>query len=43
MPGVLVETGFLTNASDRKVIGSDSGQVLVATAIFKAVKKYKGK
>lgn len=42
MPGVLIETGFLTNAGDRKTLGKDSGQAVIANAIFKAVKKYKG-
>ena len=42
MPGVLIETGFLTNAGDRKTLGKDSGQSVIANAIFKAVKKYKG-
>ena len=41
MPGVLIETGFLTNANDRKTLGKDSGQAVIAKAIFNAVKKYK--
>ncbi len=40
MPGVLIETGFLTNASDRKTLSKDSGQAVIAEAIFNAVKKY---
>lgn len=40
MPGVLVETGFLTNAEDRKTLSKDSGQAVIAKAIFNAVKKY---
>lgn len=41
MPGVLIETGFLTNSNDRKVLSKDSGQANIAKAIFNAVKKYK--
>ncbi|MES2618814.1 MAG: N-acetylmuramoyl-L-alanine amidase [Bacteroidota bacterium] len=41
MPGVLIETGFLTNTTDRKVLSKDSGQANIAKAIFNAVKKYK--
>lgn len=41
MPGVLIETGFLSNASDRKVLAKDSGQQKMAFAIFNALKKYK--
>lgn len=41
MPGVLIETGFLSNETDRKVLGKDSGQIVTATAIFNAVRKYK--
>lgn len=41
MPGVLVETGFLTNDNDRKTLSKDSGQAVMANAIFHAVKKYK--
>jgi N-acetylmuramoyl-L-alanine amidase len=41
MPGVLIETGFLTNEGDRKTLAKDSGQAVMANAIFHAVKKYK--
>jgi len=41
MPGVLIETGFLTNEGDRKTLSKDSGQSIMANAIFHAVKKYK--
>jgi len=37
----LIETGFLSNENDRKVLAKDSGQMVTATAIFNAVKKYK--
>ncbi len=41
MPGVLIETGFLSNESDRKVLAKDSSQMVMAKSIFSAVKKYK--
>ncbi len=41
MPGVLIETGFLTNENDRKVLAKDSSQNVMAKSIFNAVKKYK--
>lgn len=41
MPGVLIETGFLSSEQDRKILAKDSGQVVMANAIFEAVKKYK--
>lgn len=42
MPGVLIETGFLSSETDRKVLAKDSGQANIAKAIFIALKKYKG-
>jgi N-acetylmuramoyl-L-alanine amidase len=41
MPSILIETGFLSNASERKVLSTESGQKEVALSIFKAVKQYK--
>lgn len=41
MPAVLIETGFLTSEKDRKTLSKDSGQTLMASAIFDAVLKYK--
>jgi N-acetylmuramoyl-L-alanine amidase len=41
MPGVLIETGFLSNENDRKVLAKDSSQTTMARSIFYAVKKYK--
>lgn len=41
MPGVLIETGFLSSETDRKTLSKDSGQVVMAKAIFSAVVKYK--
>jgi N-acetylmuramoyl-L-alanine amidase len=41
MPGVLVETGFISNANDERFLMSDEGQVYIASAIFRAFKFYK--
>jgi N-acetylmuramoyl-L-alanine amidase len=41
MPGILVETGFITNASDEKYLRSDDGQSFIASAIYRAFKEYK--
>ncbi len=41
MPGVLIETGYLTNPSDAKYLKTKSAQQAMANAIFEAVKKYK--
>jgi N-acetylmuramoyl-L-alanine amidase len=41
MPGVLIETGFLSSEIDRKVLAKDSGQSKIAVNIFNALKKYK--
>ncbi len=41
MPGVLIETGFLSNPKDEKYLNSSRGQKEIAQAIFKAVKEYK--
>ncbi|MBS3914521.1 MAG: N-acetylmuramoyl-L-alanine amidase [Bacteroidetes bacterium] len=41
MPSVLVETGFLTNASDRAVLKSEEGQKIIAKGIYKAIVAYK--
>ncbi|PSQ89478.1 MAG: N-acetylmuramoyl-L-alanine amidase, partial [Bacteroidetes bacterium QS_8_64_10] len=41
MPAVLIETGFLTNASDAAFLSSDRGQTYLASAIFRAVRDYK--
>jgi N-acetylmuramoyl-L-alanine amidase len=41
MPGVLIETGFLSNRKDEKYLNSSRGQKEIARAIFEAVKEYK--
>ena len=41
MPSVLVETGFLTNATDRVSLKSNDGQQKIALGIFRAVRDYK--
>lgn len=41
MPAVLIECGFLSNDSDRKILKSDDGKQKIAAAIFRAFKTYK--
>ena len=41
MPSVLVETGFLTNATDRSYLKTDEGQKNIAKGIYYAIKSYK--
>ena len=41
MPSVLVETGYLSNPDDAKVLASESGREELATAIFNAFEEYK--
>ena len=41
MPSVLVETGFLTNASEGAFLNSAKGQINMASAISKAIVNYK--
>ncbi|MFN5890155.1 MAG: N-acetylmuramoyl-L-alanine amidase [Bacteroidota bacterium] len=41
MPSVLVETGFLTNSSDRKVLKTEEGQRKIAIGIYRAIRDYK--
>lgn len=41
MPSVLVETGFLTNPTERKYLSSELGQSYIASGIYRAVRSYK--
>jgi N-acetylmuramoyl-L-alanine amidase len=41
MPGVLIESGYLSNRSDEKYLKSEKGQSEIANAIFNAIKEYK--
>ena len=41
MPGVLVETGFITNTQEEKYLNSEKGQHEVALAIYRGIRAYK--
>jgi N-acetylmuramoyl-L-alanine amidase len=41
VPSVLIETGFLSNEEDRKLLISEHGQETIASAIFRAFRNYK--
>lgn len=41
MPSVLVETGFITNRAEEDYLGSERGQDLIASGIYRAFKEYK--
>ncbi len=41
MPSVLVETGFLTNPTDRSYLRTTEGQQKIALGVFRAVRDYK--
>jgi N-acetylmuramoyl-L-alanine amidase len=41
MPSILTEVGFLTNPEEEKFLGSEKGQFYMASALFRAVRKYK--
>ena len=41
MPGVLIETGFMTNPEEEIFLLSESGQDYIASAIFRAFRDYK--
>jgi N-acetylmuramoyl-L-alanine amidase len=41
MPSVLVETGFITNRTEEDYLGSEHGQDLIASGIYRAFKEYK--
>ncbi len=40
MPSLLTEIGFITNAEEEKFIGSEDGQIFIASAIYRAIKEY---
>lgn len=41
MPGVMIETGFVTNPDEERYLADESGQDYIASAIFRAFKNYK--
>ncbi len=41
MPGILIETGFITNPTEESFLNTENGQAIIASAIYRAVKKYK--
>lgn len=41
MPGILIETGFLSNPNDERYLRSEEGQTYIASAIYRAFKEYK--
>ncbi|NOY36056.1 MAG: N-acetylmuramoyl-L-alanine amidase [Chlorobi bacterium] len=41
MPSVLVETGYLSNATEEKYLLTGEGQSLIASAIYRAFREYK--
>ncbi len=41
MPGVLIETGFISNPEEEKFLMTEYGQDLIASAIYRAFKRYK--
>lgn len=41
MPSVLIETGFISNQKEEKLLASEEGQNYIASAIFRAIKDYK--
>ena len=41
MPGVLIETGFISNPEEEKYLLSDYGQDIIASAIYRGFKEYK--
>lgn len=41
MPGILVETGYISNLNDEKYLMSEKGQTYIASAIYRALKEYR--
>ena len=43
MPGVLIETGFITNPDEEQYLMTEQGQDIIASAVFRAFRKYKNR
>lgn len=41
MPSILIELGFISNASEERFLASESGQVYMASAIYRAFRDFK--
>ena len=41
MPAILVELGFISNTNEERYLASDSGQNILASAIYRAIREYK--
>jgi len=41
MPGILIESGFISNAEEETYLGSENGQTLIASALYRAFRDYK--
>lgn len=41
MPSVLIEIGYLTNASEERYLNNKYNQIMMASGIFRAIKEYK--
>lgn len=41
MPGILIETGFISNANEAKYLTSNAGQNSIATSIYNAIIRYR--
>ena len=41
MPSILVELGFISNPTEERYLASESGQSILASAMFRAIRDYK--
>lgn len=41
MPAILIELGFISNPAEERFLASESGQNILASAIFRAIREYK--
>ncbi|MFN3561161.1 MAG: N-acetylmuramoyl-L-alanine amidase [Chloroherpetonaceae bacterium] len=41
MPSILIETGYISNPNEEKFLASETGQTLIAEAIFEGLEKYR--